>query len=741
MPRCSIHHLARRRGCCQTRPRGTAQEPLIAKRRPPKGYRQQGVAASGVRRRLPTSAPHLASNCKKGKKKGKTVALTDFLAEGVSTPGDGKTVLLTTSTSWADEVEGSDDFHVPRETIILPTAPKASRGLDLDKIPTQPPFMIHIANLSYELNPEEISRFFKGLKVADVKLPRDGGDSGRLRGYGYVYFEDRDSLIEALSMTDMTLKNRSVRIELATGEGDGRRQGYGRDRERDGPDRTDSNWRVGGGGPSQLPPAPASREYRNGGSFRGRGYDNYDSVDSRGGGGGGYGGGYRENRGYDNDFSRSRVPERGGYSDYGDRDRGRSGYGGDYGGMRRYQDGGPPSSYNYPSPYYSNHGPPYPSGGRGGSGYYSYDHHHSCQAQAPPPASSGYYSNRRRTDPVHQNGYPQPNSYGRDDRRRGFGPRSTSREGRGTPPPSSEPAKERPRIQLKPRTKPVVDEPVAPPSIFGGAKPVDTAAREMEILEKKGTAAVTPPVRGAEERGEGDGEESGSRQKRISERGTEEEEPEHKEREATPPADPAEAEEKHEPRRTPTAARAADIFGGARPVDTARREQEIWQKRAHDGSKEEEPTAPAESKERTHSGQSSDGNERLPPSGAYVPPRKVITLPKRDDRGPAPPSQGPRNDNRRSPTEDDVFSQGDPKHGRGGGRDREFSGGRGHPRGERRRSGEGPPKEKRGGNPGPPPLKKYEEEKPPNFAEKNVFDLLPVEEPGSEEDDGKASEE
>lgn len=49
--------------------------------------------------------------------------------------------------------------------------------------------------------------------------------------------------------------------------------------------------------------------------------------------------------------------------------------------------------------------------------------------------------------------------------------------------------KERRKLQLAPRTKPI--EPVPPPSeavssssIFGGAKPVDTAAREREIEER-----------------------------------------------------------------------------------------------------------------------------------------------------------------------------------------------------------------------------------------------------------------
>jgi len=47
--------------------------------------------------------------------------------------------------------------------------------------------------------------------------------------------------------------------------------------------------------------------------------------------------------------------------------------------------------------------------------------------------------------------------------------------------------KERPRLHLQPRTKPVEDkkdEQVSGSSIFGGAKPVDTAAKEREIEEK-----------------------------------------------------------------------------------------------------------------------------------------------------------------------------------------------------------------------------------------------------------------
>ena len=47
---------------------------------------------------------------------------------------------------------------------------------------------------------------------------------------------------------------------------------------------------------------------------------------------------------------------------------------------------------------------------------------------------------------------------------------------------------ERPRLKLAPRTKPIekaaTTQPQSQSSIFGGAKPVDTAAREREIEDR-----------------------------------------------------------------------------------------------------------------------------------------------------------------------------------------------------------------------------------------------------------------
>ncbi len=126
------------------------------------------------------------------------------------------------------------------------------------------------------------------MQIKGVRLPRDGdAETGRLKGFGYADFEDRASLVEALSMNEHTLKNRKLRIDLAAGgrgndrDGgrDGRRPGgrydYGRDGEED---RTAGDWRSG-------PPAEDRPSDRDRGERRGyeppRERPSYGDRDSR----------------------------------------------------------------------------------------------------------------------------------------------------------------------------------------------------------------------------------------------------------------------------------------------------------------------------------------------------------------------------------------------------------------------------------------------------------------------------
>jgi translation initiation factor 4B len=154
------------------------------------------------------------------------------------------------------------------EKIVLPTAPRASLGsnIDDDRIPREPPFTAYIANLSYDINPEDVYKFFDKVNITNVRLQReDNSETGRLKGYGYADFADRNSLVEALQMNEYLLKNRKIKIDVSNSSS-GDRRGNDRYGNRDGgrynnndrynnddnggEDRTTGDWRSGGGLPA-----------------------------------------------------------------------------------------------------------------------------------------------------------------------------------------------------------------------------------------------------------------------------------------------------------------------------------------------------------------------------------------------------------------------------------------------------------------------------------------------------------
>ena len=102
-------------------------------------------------------------------------------------------------------------------------------------------------------------------------------------------------------------------------------------------------------------------------------------------------------------------------------------------------------------------------------------------------------------------------------------------------------------------------------SIFGSAKPVDTARKEKEIEDKmdKGGKKEYPPTK------------DGERRRDSAERGG---------RSPTPEDD--------RPKKTGGA--GSSIFGGAKPVDTAKKEKEIEEKLDKGGKREYPPTKDGE---------------------------------------------------------------------------------------------------------------------------------------------------
>ncbi|XP_030823143.1 eukaryotic translation initiation factor 4B isoform X1 [Camarhynchus parvulus] len=365
---------------------------------------------------------------KKKPKKGKTLTLTDFLAEDGG--GGGGPTYIPKPVSWADETDdlevsttwhsNDDDVYraPPIDRSILPTAPRAARepNIDRSRLPKSPPYTAFLGNLPYDVTEESIKDFFRGLNISAVRLPREPTNPERLKGFGYAEFEDIDSLFQALSLNEESLGNRRIRVDVADQAQDKDRDDrcFGRDRDRfRDSERFESDWRARPAAPDAFDDFPPRRSDD---GFGDRYRDRYDDR-------------YRDG------------PRR-------DMDRG-------FGSRDRYDD----RSRDYDRGYDSRIG----SGRRAfGSGYRRDDDYR------------GYEDRYDRRDD-RMDRWNSRDDYGRDDFRR---------EDRGPT--------QRPKLNLKPRSAPKEEETSAAPaaqssraaSIFGGAKPVDTAAREREVEER-----------------------------------------------------------------------------------------------------------------------------------------------------------------------------------------------------------------------------------------------------------------
>eukprot|EP00069_Balaena_mysticetus_P010088 bmy_20468T0 len=170
----------------------------------------------------------MAASAKKKNKKGKTISLTDFLAEDGGT-GGGSTY-VPKPVSWADETDDLEDVSItwhsndddvypapPIDRSIRRTAPRAAREPNTDRssLPKSPPYNAFLGNLPYDVTEDFIKEFFRGLNISAVRLPREPSNPERLKGFGYAEFEDLDSLLSALSLNEESLGNRKIRVDVA----------------------------------------------------------------------------------------------------------------------------------------------------------------------------------------------------------------------------------------------------------------------------------------------------------------------------------------------------------------------------------------------------------------------------------------------------------------------------------------------------------------------------------------------
>jgi RNA recognition motif-containing protein len=99
-------------------------------------------------------------------------------------------------------------------------------------VPDVPPFTAFIGNLSFDVTEENLIEYFGELGVLSVRLMKKDGIS---KGYGYIEFEDKTGLQNALLSSGQNFYGRMLKLDVAKPP-------------REKSDRYDSNWSGGGGG-------------------------------------------------------------------------------------------------------------------------------------------------------------------------------------------------------------------------------------------------------------------------------------------------------------------------------------------------------------------------------------------------------------------------------------------------------------------------------------------------------------
>ncbi|KAI1100010.1 hypothetical protein F4804DRAFT_63194 [Jackrogersella minutella] len=128
--------------------------------------------------------------------------------------------------SWADEVEdsfgsqplpaatnrsgysgygasGGDRGYATRESYAHPT-----------QLPTKPPYTAHLGNLSYEATSESVTEFFEDCDITSVRIIEDRIEQ-RPKGFAYAEFANVEGLKKALTLDGNSFQGRTIRVKIA----------------------------------------------------------------------------------------------------------------------------------------------------------------------------------------------------------------------------------------------------------------------------------------------------------------------------------------------------------------------------------------------------------------------------------------------------------------------------------------------------------------------------------------------
>ncbi|KXS99078.1 hypothetical protein AC579_9196 [Pseudocercospora musae] len=366
--------------------------------------------------------------------------------------------------------------------------------------PTKPPYTAHLGNLDYNVTSADIEDFLADCEVTTVRIMEDKVDR-KPKGFGYVEFGSADGLRKALDKTEASFMGRNIKISVADPP-----------RNDAGSNRDFSDWSRKG----PLPDLPQQGRQPSRGFSRN--FDNMSDAGSERGGPGGRKPGFFEGDGKVRDFGNwerkgplSPVP-------------GQAAPMGRDGGRQR--EGGPPRDRRAS-----------PSWGEGRS-----------DAGSRPPRKEYERPQVERVPTA-----AEQDSQWRSKMRPDPSPAATPDASTPTSPAQPEAPKERPRLNLAKRTVSTAEPGAASSassdskaSPFGAARPIDTAAREREVEEKRQMAIrekAEADAKAKEEKAQRDTEQRAARAER---------------------ADRGQAEQEGEKAKSPTEPRANWRDGGNR---------------------------------------------------------------------------------------------------------------------------------------------------------------------------------
>ncbi|KAI1367722.1 hypothetical protein F5Y08DRAFT_40598 [Xylaria arbuscula] len=82
------------------------------------------------------------------------------------------------------------------------------------QLPTKPPYTAHLGNLSYEATSESVTDFFSDCEITSVRIIEDRIEQ-RPKGFAYAEFETVEGLKKALTLDGESFQGRTIKVRIA----------------------------------------------------------------------------------------------------------------------------------------------------------------------------------------------------------------------------------------------------------------------------------------------------------------------------------------------------------------------------------------------------------------------------------------------------------------------------------------------------------------------------------------------